>query len=95
MERCICPRRTQGRLSSEFTGRCYDPIPALRQRGGRASTSCALLVYVKLTMLELVVKAHVVHPLEDLELCCRDLDGSVASSALEIHARSMPRAFRG
>jgi hypothetical protein len=34
-----------------------------------------------------------VHPLEDLELCCGDLDGSVASSALEIHARSMPRGL--
>jgi hypothetical protein len=29
-------------------------------------------------MLELVVKAHVVHSLEDLELCCRDLEDADA-----------------
>ena len=81
----------QGRLFSEVTGCCDDPVPALRQGSGRASASCALLVYVKLTMLELVVEAHVVHSLEDIELCCGELDGSLASSALELHSRSMPR----
>jgi hypothetical protein len=70
----------------------WSPLGSRIHRCGGAATRTALRIDVHGIMFELVVEAHVVHPLEHLVLILRDVDGATASEAGRVcmHPRIMP-----
>src|SRR5262245_10820596 len=93
MQSGVRPGRTAGGVGGQFSCGRYDAVAPTRQRCRRTSACPTLDVNVGVPMLELVVKAHVVHPLEYLVLGSVHEDRTMAPLAFESHNGSMPSAL--